>query len=207
MTGQKVTLKLDWCSYEAAKFAVEQWHYSHSMPSGKTVKIGVYEDSKFVGVVIFSRGANNDLAAPYGLTQLESCELTRVALRSHSVPVTKIVAIAIKLLKKNSPGMRLIISFADPEQGHVGGIYQGGNWIYAGKTIAADEYVIAGKRMHGRTMRKRYGTHIGKPFISIVKGSSKYRYLMPLDDDILGKIQRLAKPYPKRGKKAELSTT
>lgn len=194
----KVDLKLDWCSHEAAKFAVEHWHYSRCMPAGKTVKIGAWEDKVFIGVVIFSRGANNTLGRPYGCSQTESCELTRVALKAHKTEVTRILAIAIKMLKRTSPGLRLLLSFADPEHDHKGGIYQGGNWVYTGMTESADEYIVYGKRMHGRSMRSIYGTHVGKDFIRKVDGSSKYRYLYPLDDDMRKQIEPLAKPYPKR---------
>jgi hypothetical protein len=44
MNSRKTTdLKVGYCSYEAAKFATSNWHYSHSMPSGAIVKIGVWE--------------------------------------------------------------------------------------------------------------------------------------------------------------------
>ncbi len=193
-----VDLRLDWCSHEAAKYAVEKWHYSGRMPAGKLVKVGVWEDRIFIGCVFFSRGANNTLVSPYRLKQVECCELTRIALHQHQTPVSRIAAIAIKMLLKTSPNLRLIISFADPEQSHVGGIYQAGNWVYIGNTHSADEYIVRGKRMHGRSMRALYDTHIGKDFIKIIKGSSKYRYLYPLDDAMRQQIAPLAKPYPKR---------
>ena len=50
-------LKLDWATHEAATYAVEHWHYSHTMPKSKLVKIGVWEDGKFIGVVLFGVGA------------------------------------------------------------------------------------------------------------------------------------------------------
>lgn len=195
-------LKLDWATHKAAKYAVEHWHYSECMPAGKIVKVGVWENKDFIGVVLFSRGANNSLGNPYGLSQIECCELTRIALKAHITPVSRIMRMAIVFLRKNSPGVRLIISFADPEQGHHGGIYQATNWAYSGKSPAPDEYMIFGKRMHGRSMRAKYGTHLGKDFIKIVKGSSKYRYLMPLDKAMAEQIEHLRKPYPKREKQA-----
>lgn len=205
-------LKLDWCSYEAAKYAVMNWHYSKSMPAGKTVKIGVWESEdrsmgkwRFIGAVIFSRGANKDLGTPYGYDQLECCELTRVALDKHAATVTKIVAIAIKMLKKANAGIRLIISFADPERDHIGAIYQAGNWLYVGMSIATEEYIVNGKRMHGRSMRAMYGTHLGKDFIKVIKGSSKHRYLMPLDNEVKSGIKQYSKPFPKRVKQAIVS--
>lgn len=199
----KPVLKIDWATHEAAKFACENWHYSQCLPAGKLVKVGVWENDKFIGVVLFSRGANNTLGTPYGLSQIECSELTRVALTKHESQVSRIIKLAFLFLKKNSPGLKMIISFADPEQGHHGGIYQATNWIYSGMTTPADEYIVNGKRIHGRSMRAIYGTHIGKSFIKKVLGSSKHRYLMPLDDAMRIKIAPLAKPYPKRVKKQD----
>jgi len=125
----KVELKLDWCSHEAAKYAVEKWHYSQRMPVGKIVRVGAWEDKQFIGCVLFARGANNAIGIEYGLTQIEVCELVRVALHKHQSPVSRIGAIAMKLLRKASPGLRLVVSYADSEEGHHGGIYQAMNWI------------------------------------------------------------------------------
>src|SRR5688572_32556474 len=92
-------LRLDWATFEAAKFAVMNWHYSKAMPSGKMVKIGVWENEKFIGVILFSMGAQIALVRQYGLTPFEGCELTRIALNRHVTPVTRMVAIALKMLK------------------------------------------------------------------------------------------------------------
>lgn len=173
-------LKLDYCTHKAAKYAVENWHYSRCMPVGKLIKIGVWEDSEYKGAVVFGRGANKSLLAPYGLKQTEGCELVRIALKQHNTTVTRIVKIAISMIKKDFPPLKLIISFADPERGHKGKIYQAGNWIYAGASQGADEYIYKGKRWHGRAFRKTFGSHKNYD-VEIVKGSKKYRYLMPID--------------------------
>ena len=125
-----VKLKLDWCSHKAAKYAVEHWHYSQCMPVGKLVKIGVWENNIFIGVVLFSRGANKNMLKPYGLRQIDGCELTRVALKEHISHVSRIISIALRLLKLKCKTMQLVVSYADTTQGHIGGIYQAGNWIY-----------------------------------------------------------------------------
>lgn len=39
-----MTLRLDFCSHEAAKHSVFRWHYSRCMPAGKLVRIGVWEE-------------------------------------------------------------------------------------------------------------------------------------------------------------------
>jgi hypothetical protein len=191
-------LRLDWCTHEAAKYAVEKWHYSRCIPKSKLAKIGVWESGRFIGVVIYGVGATADLVKRYGLKMTEGCELVRVALTSHENPVSKIVAVSLKLLRREYQGLRLVVSFADPEQGHKGGIYQAGNWIFAGQSQASDEYIFKGKRWQGRSFRNKYKGMEKHPSVTIVKGSSKYRYLMPLDDEMRKQIEPLRKPYPKR---------
>lgn len=202
-------LRMDWASHAAATFACTRWHYSHCMPAGKTVKIGAWEAGRFIGVVIFSRGANKQLLNPYGLTQVEGCELTRVALAAHATPVSRIVSIAVRLLRRQSPGMRLIVSFADPEQGHHGGIYQAGGWLYTG-AVETHHYLIGGVKVHPKSVHSRYGTgsqrmawireHLDPEAERVIV--FKHRYLYPLDGDIRAAIAPLSQPYPKRPKQA-----
>lgn len=194
----KSELKLDWCSHAAAKFAVERWHYSRCIPKSKLAKIGVWEDSKFIGVVVFGVGATSDLVKRYGLKPQQGCELVRVALTKHKTTVSRIVSIALQLLRKAFQGLRLVVSFADPDKGHLGGIYQAGNWIFNGMSAASDEYIYKGKRWQGRSFRNSYKGMEHHPKVQIVKGSSKYRYLMPLDKEMRKQIESLRKPYPKR---------
>ncbi|CAI8877915.1 Protein Mom [Brevibacillus sp. IT-7CA2] len=199
-------LKVAWATYEAAKFACENFHYSKSLPAGKLVKIGAWEDGKFIGVVIFSRGANSRIGSPYGLTQKECCELTRVALTSHKSFVSEILAKAIKFLKEQSPNVQLIVSYADVEQNHHGGIYQATNWIYEGKTEGERYFIIHGKKTHGKSIHSRYGKGsqrldwIRKNIDSHAENyttQGKHKYLMPLNKKIRRKIMPLHKPYPK----------
>jgi hypothetical protein len=200
----KVDLRIDWATHEAAKYACENWHYSKCLPVGKLVKIGAWEDGQFIGVVLFGRGANKSLGEPYGCGQTNSCELVRIALKQHKNAVSKIMAVAFKFFKKMNPEMKLVISFADTEAGHHGGIYQATNWIYDGLTNSADEYLYQGKKWHGRAFRKSHGSHLNfiDKGLQIIKGARKHRYLMPLDEEMRKRIMPLAKPYPKRVKQA-----
>ena len=206
----KPNLKIDWASHEAAKYACTNWHYSKSIPVPPLVKIGAWEDGKFIGVVIFSRGASSNLMTPYGLKQDEGGELTRIALTNHKSTVSKIVKFALIFLKKNSPNLRLIVSFADPQYGHHGGVYQAGNWVYCGDTAPGLEYWHKEKRLHSRQVsEKGWNIQQGKQRrtvkpseCQIIKTKGKHRYLMPLDKEMSAKIALLAKPYPKREKQA-----
>lgn len=200
-------LRLDWCSHEAAKYAVEHWHYSRSIPAGKLAKIGVWEGSQFKGVIIYGRGAARNIGKPYGISQTEVCELCRVALARHEWPVTRILSIANRILSRSMPTLRLIVSYADANHGHYGGIYQGSNWVYVGQVPSRPKYVSpVGKLLHGRQvsrsgLRLEFGQLKRVAKIADCNLSSqlgKHKYLMPLDPDMRFRIAHLAQPYPKR---------
>jgi len=207
----KADLHIDWATHKAAKYACENWHYSKSVPVPPLVKVGVWECGKYIGVVIFSRGATPSLLKPFGLSQTQGCELTRIALEKHSAPVSRIVKLAMQFLKRNSSELQLIVSFADPSQGHHGGVYQAGNWIYSGDTPKSNEYIGPdGKRWHSRMVKKQGWTTVQgvrrktltPDQCVLVKKPGKHRYLMPLDKAMKDQIQSLSKPYPKRVTKA-----
>jgi len=189
-------LKLDWCSYKAAKFAVEHWHYSRKMPCGKMQHIGVYEGGVFRGVIIYGRGANNHIGNEYGLGQTQICELVRVALRSHVWPVSRCISIATRMLKARNTQIRLVVSYADHQQhGHHGGVYQAGGWVYVGTSQPQRGVIISGKIVHKRSAFAKYGTVRGIPKSDVLW---KHKYLMPLDAEMRARIAPLSKPYPKR---------
>jgi len=194
---KKSDLKIDWATHEAAKYACENWHYSKCLPAGKMVKIGAWENEKFIGVVLFGRGANHNMVKGYGLTQDQGCELVRIALTKHSAPVSKIAAHAMRFLKKQSPDLRLVVSYADPEQGHHGGIYQAGNWIYRGLSSPAIKVWYNGKWSHKKTVDD---SGINQSNLLKKRVAGKHTYLMPLDAEMRERIMQLAKPYPKRTK-------
>ena len=196
----KSDLKIDWATHAAAKYACENWHYSKCIPKSKLVKLGVWESGNFIGVVIFGLGANRNMSKPYGLKSFECCELVRVALTEHICHVTRIVALAIKFLKRSNSGLRLIVSFADPAVNHHGGIYQGGNWLYSGRCANGRE-VFHNGRWTKRIDKKR--GHNGPT--RLVPG--KHRYLMPLDDEMRKQIEPLRKPYPKRVRSVDSDTS
>ena len=193
-------LSVDWCSSEAARYAVLNWHYSQTMPVVKTVRLGVWWDGVFKGAVIFSRPCRNQHLM-FGLKQEEVCELARVALDRHEgFHVTAVVARATRKLQERCPALRLVVSFADPAEGHLGRIYQAGNWIYTGKSAPARMLVHQGKKLH----RRHYtGSTFDNPKATPPPGSvwipvpGKHRYIMPLDRRMRRAVLKLQKPYPR----------
>lgn len=198
----KHDLRIDWATHEAAKYACENWHYSKCIPKSKLAKVGVWENGTYIGVVIFGVGATSSLVQQYGLEMQEGCELVRIALKKHNSPVTRIMSIAQKFLKKSMPNLRLVVSFADPSEGHYGGIYQGNGWIYTGKSADCAFPIINGKKTHPRTLSLlvKSGKIKNRSDVPHVMTEGKHRYLMPLDKEMRERILPLAKPYPKRMK-------
>tara|TARA_Y100001963_G_scaffold68467_1_gene95390 strand:+ start:1778 stop:2479 length:702 start_codon:yes stop_codon:yes gene_type:complete len=197
----KSKLKLDWVAIRAAKYACARWHYSETIPVGKKACIGVWENDVFIGVIIYAHGVTPKLGNPYGLQQHQCIELSRVALKEHIAPVSRIVSISIKLIKRRFKNIKMLISFADPSEGHHGGIYQAMNWFYIGDTTPGIEYEINGKRVHNRQYR---GTVFGQPKSKLPshaikkKTLGKHRYVLPLHNDMKPLLEKLRLKYPKR---------
>lgn len=201
----KVDLRIDWATHAAAKYAVENWHYSQRLPVGKVVRVGAWESGRFIGVVLFGRGANNAIGRDLGLGPVEVVELVRVALTSHQSTVSRIVALSLKWLKSQSPGLKCVVSYADSEQGHHGGIYQAGNWVYTGISMGSVEFFHQGRWKHSREVTSGAFGGVRKIDHSKLKRRKtlgKHKYLMPLDPTMKKQIQPLSKPYPKRVKQA-----
>jgi hypothetical protein len=214
-TNSRPDLKIDWCTHEAAKYAVEHWHYSKRMPKSKLAKFGVWESGKFVGVVIFGVGATPEIAKPFGLKPTEVCELVRVALTKHKTPVSRIIAITLTMLKTTMSGLRVVVSFADTSQGHHGGIYQAGGWFLTGST-EYHAYRVKGEVVHPRVCHLRYGKGGQSiPWLRLnvdpnaerVRNGVKHKYVMPLDNEMRKQIEPLRKPYPKRVRSVDSDTS
>lgn len=146
-------------------------------------------------------GASPNYGKMFGLDQTEVCELVRVALTDHDAPVSQIVAEAVRQLKATSPGLRLIVSFADPTQGHHGGIYQALGWTYTGVSGTGLEYYLDGEWRHNRNFSSP-GTKLNAIRKSLETRTSvrKHKYLHPLDRAMRRQLRPIALPYPPANK-------
>ena len=202
-------LRLDFCSHDAARHAVMRWHYSRAMPAAKLVRIGVWEGKRFVGAILYGCGANRHIGRPFGLECTEVAELVRVALapgREH--PTSRCLALSLKLVKRQSPGLKLVVSYADSGQGHVGTIYQATNWLFL-ESGSQDYLRVKGEIVHPRSLYDRYGRggqslpwlqqHVD-PQAKRVSMEPKHKYVWPFDKKIRRQLEAVAQPYPKRGR-------
>jgi hypothetical protein len=144
----------------------------------------------------------------------ECAELCRIALDKHTTPVSRIISIAVKMLKREMPGIRLLVSYADLNQGHEGKIYQASNWIFVGMTGHEAGIMLQGKLTHRRTINSKYGTSdiqwLRKridPCATRYEGKPKYKYLLPLDGETAERMKLLSKSYPQRCATSDTSDT
>jgi hypothetical protein len=207
------SLYLAFCDRTAANYSVRRWHYSRCLPAGRLVMIGVWEDGRFVGCIIFSRGANKDVARRFGLRQTEAVELTRIALAEHTTPTSRIVSIALKLLKRQSPGVRCAISFADPAAGHAGTLYRACNFQFLGMTNSESMLRIGGQLRHARSVTSRFKTrgvnwlrqHVD-PHAERVMVPPKYRFAFAFDAVTRELLRPFVRRYPLSGESSGSGT-
>lgn len=200
-------MRLTNASPYAIRYACEHYHYSGSVPC---VQYGynVYNAAdEWCGVVCFGGGANNHIGSPYGLCQGEVLELVRVALNGQQARTSQCVAGALRELHRENPVVRLIVSYADIDQGHTGTIYQATNWIYEGAVNqgARGALVIHGKPMHPRsvgahgwsTSLQWLHEHVD-PDAYALRTAGKHKYLYSYDRKLTRALRQRAKPYPKK---------
>ena len=192
---------------------IAAYHYSKVMPdNGIDVFVGYY-DKILAGICVFNNGvsvAQFTRIIPE-LQDGEYRELTRLWSPDGMPKNTesKLIAESIKQLPKK---VKLLISYADSAQGHLGVIYQATNWLYTGMTSAGDRLVDEkGRNFHVKTIdtfRKRHPELKNLPSKEIMKkygwkavpGSEKHRYIKILGTSkykrkIIKQLTIL--PYPK----------
>jgi hypothetical protein len=202
------------CSRDAATFACKAFHYSRTTPSGRCQHWGVWFDAGFDGVAIVSRGSCANIGRPFDLGQDQIAEVTRIALRpGHVAPVSQVLAIVVRLLRRSNPGLELLISYSDQRQQHTGrGVYAACNWTYLGETGREAMLWIHGREVHARTVSSKYGTRDLRWLLANVDPRArridcppKHRWAFALTPTMRERLALLAKPYPKRPKAAGIS--
>jgi len=188
-------MRLEPASRKAVKYACETFHYAKVVPAA-SIAFSVFEGKEWCGVICFGGGASAFMGKPYGLTHGQYLELVRVALNGKQSSTSKAVAIAIRLVRKKCPMVRLLISYADKGQEHFGTIYQATNWVFVEETESSGRDVFyKGKWGHDRvpnTLPKEIRDQLPKR-----KRPGKRKYLYPLTKEMSILCEKRRKPYPK----------
>tara|TARA_R100001163_G_C5004762_1_gene152682 strand:+ start:218 stop:784 length:567 start_codon:yes stop_codon:yes gene_type:complete len=182
-------------SYKAIKYACLKFHYAKSVPVNVFGYSVFNKKKEWCGVILYGRGANNNLAKSFNQPQGSIIELVRMALNGKQESTSKAMSISIKILKKYVPLAKLIVSYSDMKQNHKGIIYQACNFFYVGSIIAESAIDPEdGKVKHTRILHSKYGSIKG---FKRVKDKPKHKYLYPLTKDMRVLCNNIKKEYVK----------
>ena len=191
-------------SKKALKYSTMNFHYAKRPPVINAPSYSVFNNkNEWCGVICYGRGGNPSMGKPYGLLHGQIIELVRMALNGKQESTSKALAISMKLLKKDCPTVKMLVSYADKGQNHVGTIYQATNWSYVGQTESTGyEYLYKGEWRHSKTIgdkHRKYGLRIDH--LKKRKTSGKIKYLYPLSPEMKILTEKIKKPYPKKIKR------
>lgn len=198
-------MKLEKASGAAIRHACTYFHYSKSVPQ---IRLGysVFNDAgEWCGVVLFSNGANKHIASEFDLVQGQVVELVRMALNGKQPATSQVLGAALRQLKKDAPAVKVVVSYADRNQDHIGTIYQATNFLYIGEYAKERGIMLHGKLTHRRSINKKYGKsgidwiHANlDPKAEVIIGLPKIKYVYPLHKNMAKVLKSMSKPFPKK---------
>lgn len=190
-------MRLERASTKAIRYSCLNWHYSKSILVNPFAFSVFNQADEWCGCVLFSYGANASIGSQYGLVNGAVIELVRMALNGKQESTSKVLALSVRLLPKYMPTVKLIVSYADTEQGHIGTIYQACNWLYVDRIKSTPKYLHNEKWIHNRQADDFYSAEQKKALPKKASGD-KLKYLYPLTPALRKQVKTLAKPYPKK---------
>lgn len=154
-------------SYEETKPYILEIHYAKRMPN-VMFAFGLFLYDELKGVVTFGMPASPFLCKGICGDKFRKSvlELNRLCLKNNlKNEASMLVSAAIKML----PKPRIIVSYADTNQGHLGYVYQACNFLFTGTTKPRTD--MAAK--DGKHSRHHSGDKSNR-----VNRSAKHRYVM-----------------------------
>lgn len=222
-------------SSSVAKEIIIKKHYTHAWTACR-YSLGIFyktnepnalgDTDKLIGCLVygFPVGAKASTSVCEGLTKDNILELTRLYCDDGYGSNIESYAIgqSFKWFKTNDTAIKVLISYADIGQSHLGAIYQATNWIYQGTSTSIalmPNYGISlsnnpYKWIHSRTVYSMWGSsnvehlkrEIGKDgykcFWRRIE-SGKHRYVQILAEnkkekkELIKRLKHPTIPYPK----------
>lgn len=185
--------RVDTVDREIVKQICKEKHYLHRVPS-IVASYGLYRGEALMGVVTFGIPPSPYLMKICGEEYKGSVlELNRLWCFDESPKNSEsyLISQGIKLLKIDRPEIKILVSFADTREGHLGYIYQATNWNFTGYSIpGGGSIVIDGKEYHPKNLNNKYGTSdlnklkeiLGTQNIQYRPRSKKCRYVKFISD-------------------------
>lgn len=130
-------------------------HYAKRWPS-ISWSFGLFDDHKLVGVCTYGTPASAPLKRGICGEELKDSviELNRLCLLDNKKnEASYLVSASLRLLPKG----KVVVSFADTEQGHKGTVYQAANFIYCGLSAKRTDWKVKGlEHLHGQTIADEF---------------------------------------------------
>lgn len=126
-------------------------HYAKRLPP-INYAFGLYDQDKYLqGICTFGIPASRfeEIPQPYELNRL---------IVNDGLP-KNVLSYFVSQCLKMFPQPNIIVSYADPNAGHCGYIYQATNWMYSGLTSPDKEWWIDGRLLHKKTIWNIWGTN------------------------------------------------
>ena len=164
-------------SKDTYKWLLEK-HYAKRIPN-ITNSFGLFNNNILIGVVTYGIPASPSLCkgicgenyAKYVI------ELNRLCLQNNNKNESSIlVGRSLKLL----PKPKIVVSYADTSQGHIGYVYQATNFIYTGLSDKRTEWRIKNSNKHSKTISEQYSLEERKnnpDKFEVVDRPRKHRYI------------------------------
>jgi hypothetical protein len=130
-------------------------HYAQRCPSVSWA-FGLYVDDYLEGVVTYGTPSSAPLRRGVCGDAFKShvIELNRLCLLSnHRNHASILVGRSLRFLQGN----KIVVSFADTQQGHVGYVYQATNFLYCGLSAKRTDWKVKGmEHLHGQTIADEF---------------------------------------------------
>lgn len=194
-------------SYNIAINIVCEFHYlKRQAPCSSAFGLYCKTCKMICGIIIYGTPSSSSLRE--GICGKEEkdnvIELTRLWIKDGTPTNTESYLIG-NTLKKS--GKEIIVSYAEPDQGHIGIVYQATNWIYTGLSEKRTNWKIEGIQKHSQTIADKYSSleakiKYGDKF-SIIERPRKHRYVYfnckpNRKKQLISKLNYSISPYPKK---------
>jgi len=177
-------------------------------------QLNFFDQPTLVGVIMYGTPSSSPLRRGIcGEDESDNViELTRLWIKD-GLPQNVESHLITKTMRKVDK--EIIVSFAEPQKGHLGIVYQACSWLYTGLSAKRTDWTVKGINKHGQTIADKYSAeevrNIFKNKFSLEKRPQKHRYVYfncgrLRRKELFKKLNYPIMQYPKNNKESFLNS-